>query len=61
MLPLLRDRPISLNRAPEGIEGEQFFQRNASGLAIPEIETIHRLSGKPAMLINSPKALFSAV
>jgi bifunctional non-homologous end joining protein LigD len=61
MLPLLHDRPVSLVRAPEGIEGEQFFQRNTTGLAIPDIETIQRSSGKPAMLINSPKALLSAV
>lgn len=61
MLPLLHDRLVSLVRAPDGIEGEQFFQRNAASLAIPDIETIHRPSGKPAMLINTPKALLSAV
>jgi len=61
MLPLIHDRPVSLVRVPDGIEGEQFFQRNATSLAIPDIETIHRPSGKPAMLINTPKALLSTV
>ena len=61
IMPVLHDRPVSLVRAPEGIEGEQFFQRNATGLAIPDIETTRRPSGKPAMLVNTPKALLSAV
>ena len=28
ILPYLKDRPISLNRFPNGIEGEQFFQKD---------------------------------
>lgn len=28
ILPYLKDRPISLNRFPNGIEGESFFQKN---------------------------------
>lgn len=30
MLPLLKDRPISLERYPQGIKKEGFFQKNAS-------------------------------
>ena len=28
MLPHVRDRPLSLTRFPDGIEGEGFFQKN---------------------------------
>jgi bifunctional non-homologous end joining protein LigD len=61
LLPMLEDRPVSLARAPDGIAGEQFFQRSPSGLAIPEIETIQRPSGKTVMVINSQEALLSAI
>jgi bifunctional non-homologous end joining protein LigD len=30
MLPYLNDRPISMQRFPDGIEGEGFFQKNAN-------------------------------
>ena len=31
MLPYMKDRPQSLNRHPNGIEGESFYQKNVSG------------------------------
>lgn len=38
ILPFLRNRPVSLLRAPEGVDGEQFFQKHAERLAIPNIK-----------------------
>ncbi|MDH0099170.1 DNA ligase D, partial [Pseudomonas sp. GD04158] len=38
LLPYLNNRPVSLLRAPEGIGGEQFFQKHAERLAIPNIK-----------------------
>jgi len=32
LLPHLADRPLSLRRYPDGIDGEAFFQKNAEGL-----------------------------
>ncbi len=32
LIPHWRDRPLSLRRYPDGIEGEGFFQKNAEGL-----------------------------
>lgn len=37
LLPQLQDRPVSLLRAPEGIGGEQFFQKHAQHMAIPHV------------------------
>ncbi|MFP3609032.1 non-homologous end-joining DNA ligase [Paraburkholderia sp. DD10] len=37
MLPYLRDRPVSLVRAPEDIGGELFFQKHSQKLSIPNI------------------------
>lgn len=31
LLPYLQDRPLSLHRFPDGIEGESFFQKNSPG------------------------------
>ncbi|WDU65148.1 DNA ligase D [Pseudomonas poae] len=40
LLPFLRKRPVALLRAPEGIEGEQFFQKHSERLAIPNIKQL---------------------
>ncbi|MBN7735529.1 hypothetical protein JX616_26940, partial [Klebsiella pneumoniae] len=40
ILPFLRGRAVSLLRAPEGIEGEQFFQKHSERMAIPHIKQL---------------------
>jgi bifunctional non-homologous end joining protein LigD len=62
ILPELKDRPVALVRAPDGIAGELFFQKNAEHLAIPGITTLDKqLTGQPIMLINNAEALIGAV
>jgi bifunctional non-homologous end joining protein LigD len=58
ILPTLQDRPVALVRAPEGIAGELFFQKNVERMAIPGIETVE---GESVMLINNAEALVGAV
>jgi bifunctional non-homologous end joining protein LigD len=62
ILPQLKDRPVALVRAPDGIAGELFFQKNAERLAIPGITTLDKdVTGQPVMLINNAEALIGAV
>lgn len=62
ILPQLKDRPVALVRAPDGIAGELFFQKNAERLAIPGIKTLdQKLTGQPMMVINNAEALIGAV
>ncbi|WP_296185999.1 DNA ligase D [Pseudomonas sp. UBA1879] len=62
LLPQLAQRPVALVRAPEGISGELFFQKNAERLAIPGIETMGKAyTGHPVMLINNIEALIGSV
>jgi bifunctional non-homologous end joining protein LigD len=62
LLPQLSSRPVALVRAPEGIAGELFFQKNAERLSIPGIETMGKeYTGHPVMLINNVEALIGAV
>jgi DNA ligase D len=63
LLPFLRHRPVSLLRAPEGIDGEQFFQKHSERLAIPHIKQLdQRLDPEHACLmqIDSLAALIGA-
>ena len=62
ILPHLAQRPVALVRAPEGIDDELFFQKNAEHLAVPGIETLGKaFSTQPAMMVNNPQALVGAV
>lgn len=63
ILPHLRNRPVSLLRAPEGVDGEQFFQKHAERLAIPNIKHLDpKLDPGHARLmeIDSVQALIGA-
>ena len=63
ILPFLHDRPVSLLRAPEGVEGEQFFQKHAERLAIPNIKHLDPaidLGHARLMEIDSVQALIGA-
>jgi bifunctional non-homologous end joining protein LigD len=40
MLPWLRDRPLSLVRAPDGVDGQRYFQKNTPSHAPTWIKTV---------------------
>jgi DNA ligase D len=40
MLPWLRDRPLSLVRAPDGVDGQRYFQKNTPSYAPRWIRTV---------------------
>jgi len=40
MLPWLRDRPLSLIRAPDGVDGQRYFQKNTPSHAPSWIKTV---------------------
>ncbi|HET7929656.1 MAG TPA: non-homologous end-joining DNA ligase [Actinomycetota bacterium] len=40
MLPWLRDRPLSLVRAPDGVDGQRYFQKNTPSHAPSWIKTV---------------------
>jgi bifunctional non-homologous end joining protein LigD len=51
ILPHVADRPISIIRAPEGIEGEQFFQRHAMPGSNPRLKLVDVKERKPYVSI----------
>lgn len=63
LLPHLRDRAVSLLRAPDGVDGEQFFQKHAEHMAMPHMHHLDR-SLDPGharlMQIDSVSALVGA-
>ncbi|MFK9095854.1 DNA ligase D [Pseudomonas guariconensis] len=62
ILPQLKDRPVALVRAPEGLGGELFFQKNAGQLHIPDVVSYSKAqAGQAAMILNSAESLLGAV
>jgi len=64
ILPFLNDRPVALLRCPEGIDGEQFFQKHSERLAIPHIKQLDRAldPGHAALMeIDTTQSLVGAV
>ena len=64
ILPYVVNRPISLVRCPEGIDGESFFQRHAmKGMsdAIKQIPISGGESKKPYLYIDGEPGLFGLV
>ncbi|EOG3618912.1 DNA ligase D [Pseudomonas putida] len=62
ILPQLKHRPVALVRAPDGLAGELFFQKNAGQLHIPNVLSYEKAeAGQAAMVINRPDTLLGAV
>ncbi|MFJ4445529.1 DNA ligase D [Pseudomonas sp. NPDC089422] len=62
LLPQLKDRPVALVRAPDGLAGELFFQKHAGQLHMPHVLTYEKAqAGQAAMVINRADTLLGAV
>ena len=58
MLPHVKDRPSSVVRTPDGINGEQFFQRHElKGTAAPMLAIKVKGEAKPYLGVDTAKAL----
>lgn len=63
LLPHLRERPVALVRAPEGVGGTLFFQKHADANALPDVERLAPSldpGHEPLLSIRSPAGLRSA-
>ncbi len=63
LLPHLKNRPVYLLRCPDGIAGEQFFQKHINKLKVPGIRTLDPAldpGHDPLMVIDDAHALVGA-
>ncbi|HEX3140172.1 MAG TPA: DNA ligase D, partial [Rhizobacter sp.] len=63
MLPHLKQRPLALMRAPEGVGGEQFFQKHAEGRALANVDILDRSlypADDPLLAVSNALGLLSA-
>lgn len=63
MLPHLLDRPVSLVRAPGGIDGELFFQKHSERYTMPGVEDLPRSidpDHPPLLTVARPEGLLQA-
>lgn len=63
LLPQLHERPLSLIRAPQGIDGQKFVQRHKESLRISQLQELDEalLPGHPPLLtMNSAEALLGS-
>jgi bifunctional non-homologous end joining protein LigD len=59
-LPYLQDRPVSLVRAPSGIQGELFFQKHEERMRIPgitKLPTVLHPNHPPLLAVDAHEAL----
>lgn len=62
ILPHLKRRPVALVRAPQGLSGELFFQKNAAQLNISGLESHDKAeAGQAVMIIDRADTLLGAV
>ncbi len=62
LLPHVKGRPVALVRAPEGIDGELFFQKHSNRLSIPHVTSHEGLDrGHPPLItLDREHALIGA-
>jgi bifunctional non-homologous end joining protein LigD len=62
LLPHVKGRPVALVRAPEGIDGELFFQKHSNRLSIPFVTSHEGLDPNhpPLITLDSEQALVGA-
>lgn len=62
VLPHLRERPVALVRAPEGVGGALFFQKHADAHELPDVDRLAKEldpAHEPMLSIRSPAGLRS--